>query len=237
MGNILFIHDFSSTTGTRAPEIVCYAPPDSLDAKVSLAKHLHLDSSRSVEVSVFSGWNNLAKGELRLRSASAGLRLRTADAEVIDGEVVVTSQRRPGVIEFDKLEPGRMVKFDIPYGLERDLPELSVCLVRNRRGASADMNRSRLKSSTPQKRGNSYIALLPVWQSSCHSASMCKRFSNAKRTSEEAMHPSKAKDPSDCFPDLPYLLQPWFPYGSWAPHSRVPTHVASAPLVRRTVKW
>ncbi len=75
-----------------------------------------------------TGWNNVSSGELRIRSGSAGLRLRTGESKSVDDSVAVTNKSRTGIIEFSEFAAGSTARFKIPYGLENDLNELSVKL-------------------------------------------------------------------------------------------------------------
>ncbi|KAI9849404.1 MAG: hypothetical protein M1838_000147 [Thelocarpon superellum] len=123
VGNLDLVHELS---GAKAFRIVYHPRPSALDATAALSHHLNLDTPRSIEITISSGWNHVRKGELRLRSASAGLRLRTADAEVIDGDVVLSNREWPGVIEFTNLAADRTATITVPYGVERDVLDIAV---------------------------------------------------------------------------------------------------------------
>ena len=79
-----------------------------------------------MELVISSGWNDVHRAELRVRSASASLRLQTAELEVIDSRVQITARPRPGVLEIGTLPPDSVVHFKLPYATEHDLPEISV---------------------------------------------------------------------------------------------------------------
>lgn len=93
---------------------------------MELPRHISLNETRSIEVAIFSGWNDITKAELRIRSASAGLRLQTAEAYICGGDLPITAWPRPGSLEVGGLPPETVARLRIPYALERDLPELSV---------------------------------------------------------------------------------------------------------------
>ena len=137
--NLFFVQEMEPSTTTALAStttvvpadpgqgrILCYPRPESFEVKLSLPHRLNLEVPRAVEIALSSGWNEVTKGELRLRSATAGLRLRTADATVADGRIVIDKGSRPGVIDFTTLAPGQTARIHVPYGLERDLPELLV---------------------------------------------------------------------------------------------------------------
>lgn len=138
--NLSFVQETDATAPAAATtvasadlsqtRILCYPRPESLEVKLGLPHQLNLDLPRALEIAISTGWNDILHGELRLRSATAGLRLRTADATVAHDSITIAKGTRPGVIDFTALAPGQTARIHVPYGLERDLPEL---LVRFRR--------------------------------------------------------------------------------------------------------
>lgn len=139
---INFVHDMhpqqdklkpSSVQGTidseeiqSSSQIYCYSRASALEAKLSLSKLIYLEQSRSVEIAMCSGWNNVIEGELRIRAASAGLRLRIAETMPVDDRVVVHENSQTGCIEFHDLPPRTSATLRIPYTSEGDLNELSL---------------------------------------------------------------------------------------------------------------
>ncbi|KAI9803488.1 MAG: hypothetical protein M1825_001831 [Sarcosagium campestre] len=114
------------TRGTtlQNSEIACYPRPESLEVKMELSRFVHLSRSRCIEITVRSGWNEIANGELRVKSGSAGLRLRTADTEIIDGDLSSLNSTKTGVLQFERLGRHQKAVFRLPYELERELPEI-----------------------------------------------------------------------------------------------------------------
>ena len=141
---ILYVHETLSRASTRTPTrgsvslsgasvaaakqyiINLYPRTDALGARLESPRHVVLEDNRSVTVCISSGWNKILQGELRLRSASAGLRLQTADAEVLNRSLEITGRPRPGVLQFGQLPAQRHVRLKVPYALEQNLPEISV---------------------------------------------------------------------------------------------------------------
>ncbi|KAH0559500.1 hypothetical protein GP486_003985 [Trichoglossum hirsutum] len=123
-----FSGSFSATAVTAAKKsrIIYYAPPTALQAKTRLPKFIHLDEVRSIEIEINTGWNNVLRGELRLRCASAGLRLRTADTELVDGNTKIYDKTKPGIIALGPVAANSSVVFRIPYVLESDLNDLTI---------------------------------------------------------------------------------------------------------------
>ncbi|KAF2491824.1 hypothetical protein BU16DRAFT_565520 [Lophium mytilinum] len=120
-----------SITALKIPKksrILCFPRMESFQAKVALSHFIHIDRARSIEIRCSSGWNEIKSAEFRLRSASAGLRLRTANAEVVSGNVVLSDTSKPGVISIEDMPKNSSATLRIPYELENILPELSIRL-------------------------------------------------------------------------------------------------------------
>lgn len=123
-----------STSSSRAlvavpkqPLIRCYPRLTGLEAKLELPRHVVLGENRSIEVCITSGRNDILQGQLQIRSASAGLRLKTAEAEVESGSVEIRRRPQPGVLELGNFSKHSLVRVRIPYALEQELPEISAC--------------------------------------------------------------------------------------------------------------
>lgn len=110
----------------QASQVFCYSRASALEAKLSLSNLIHLERSRSVEIAICSGWNNVTEGELRIRAASAGLRLRIAETVPVDSSLAIQENSQTGGIEFRNLSPGSSATLRIPYTSESDLNELSL---------------------------------------------------------------------------------------------------------------
>jgi hypothetical protein len=109
-----------STDYERLPTIFCYPTAKGLEAKISPPHHIDLGELRSIEVDLKSGWNNVLRGVLRVRPATAGLRLRIADASIVSGAIEIRDSADSGNIEFANFEADSFVRFRIPYSVEAD---------------------------------------------------------------------------------------------------------------------
>ncbi|THY07333.1 hypothetical protein D6C89_00384 [Aureobasidium pullulans] len=110
------------------PSLLIYPHGDSLEARVTLAKEIHIDKIRSIVVAVATGRNQAESVDLRLKSASAGLRLHTADAEIIDNDHKQLDTSQAGTLRLGAVELQTHVKIRVPYSTERSLDELTVKL-------------------------------------------------------------------------------------------------------------
>ena len=141
--NIIFVHDFNidvtklaaipqaiphlslpfTEPVERKPRIHCYPPEDALRGELTHATYAEVNKKRNFEVGWTNGWNNVRNCELRLKSASAGLRLYTAEAKRVRGGVEISNTPQAGVIQFSSMqqqseEPQAPAQFRIPYDLE-----------------------------------------------------------------------------------------------------------------------
>lgn len=107
------------------PYIYCYPPPEGLQAKVVSTHHINLEENRTLELELNSGRNDIKAGTVRVRPATAGLRLRIAEAELVEGEMKITANNEAGNIEFVQLGPQSFVRFRIPYTVEENHTTLS----------------------------------------------------------------------------------------------------------------
>ncbi|KAK5143460.1 hypothetical protein LTR04_001888, partial [Oleoguttula sp. CCFEE 6159] len=143
---IRFIHDTSSSTdpvsslalmqgvsippdtGIRRTKVFCYPRMEAFDAKAFPSRLVHIHRTRSIEISLSSGWNDIEKAEVTLRSASAGLRLRTAEIKLIHGNLGIVDASSPGVIHIGRMPSQCAATLQIPYVLENSLDNISVRL-------------------------------------------------------------------------------------------------------------
>ncbi|OCK77953.1 TMEM1 family protein-like protein [Lepidopterella palustris CBS 459.81] len=112
----------------KKSRVLCFPRMEAFQAKLSLSHYIHIDQPRSIEIQCSSGWNDILKGEVRLRSASAGLRLRTARSTLVSGETTLNEESRAGSIDFSHMPNNTIAVFRVPYDLENVLSELVIKL-------------------------------------------------------------------------------------------------------------
>ena len=95
------------------------------EARASMAKKIHIDQLRSIILDIDTGRNDVSSLDLRLRGASAGLRLHTADAVVVDGSGSL-DLTQGGTIRMGATAPDTKLRISLPYSLEHSLPDISV---------------------------------------------------------------------------------------------------------------
>ena len=139
--NILFVHvlsppsDGSSIASSRYPKpsgstngqrLLLWPHITSLEARLSHSENIHLDQSKSIVITTFSGRNEIIQGRISLRAASAGLRLHAAGAEVRNSKVAITDRSKVGSISFGQFHSNTTAEINVPYSLESDLKEITV---------------------------------------------------------------------------------------------------------------
>lgn len=112
----------------RCPQVVLYQRAEALDIKLQASRHRQLAQNRDLEVVISTGWNNVSSGEIHLRSATAGLRLQTVEARVVEGNLDITKMSEPGIVKLGALKAGQTAKLFIPFTLEHDVNVVSLKL-------------------------------------------------------------------------------------------------------------
>jgi hypothetical protein len=115
-----------SLKAAKKARILCFPRTESFDARIYLSHFIHIDKPRHIEIQCTSGWNDITRAEIRLKSASAGLRLRTANASVPAGEVGITDKTKPGVVAIGALAANSSATLKIPYDMETILQDLNI---------------------------------------------------------------------------------------------------------------
>ncbi|KAF2261681.1 TMEM1 family protein-like protein [Lojkania enalia] len=110
----------------KKSRILCFPRVEAFQTRLYLSRFIHIDKRRLIEIELSSGWNDMQRAEIRLKSGSAGLRLRTADVTATSSDVDIQDKSRPGVIAIASMRPNTTATFQVPYELETVLPELSI---------------------------------------------------------------------------------------------------------------
>ena len=110
----------------KKARVQCFPRAEALDAYIYLSRFIHIDKSRHIEITCSTGANEVERAEIRLKSASAGLRLRTADTSIESGEGTIEDRQKPGVISVGALAARSSITLKIPYDMETILQDLTV---------------------------------------------------------------------------------------------------------------
>jgi hypothetical protein len=144
-GKLAFVHEFMAKTTPTTPlgapshsaqvaavmktKLSFFPALRALTGRLEMPKNIQLEQTRTVEVVINVGENHISKGEFRIRSATAGLRLMTRSLEVLSGaDAVETSQDSPGVLRMKNTRAGTDIRVLLPYSSESELTELMIRL-------------------------------------------------------------------------------------------------------------
>ena len=146
VGNITFYHNASvpeassfellqndeaslgSSANSHKPCIQVYPQPKAFEAQADHCKDIHLEKTRSVEITISSGRNDISGGKLSVRAGTAGLRVHTAEAEVSSAQLEITDRSKPDLLLLGELAAESNAKIRAPYTLESDVKEITVRL-------------------------------------------------------------------------------------------------------------
>ena len=134
MGNVVFIRNYrfesaepsslqgiidDRATDTPPPFVLCYPPAEGLEAKISPSSLIDLGEYRTMEVQLKSGWNDISKGSIKLKPATAGLRLLVSNVSVVNSDINLRKDSTTtGHLEFENLPPNSHVTLRVPYTVE-----------------------------------------------------------------------------------------------------------------------
>ncbi|EFE41602.1 TMEM1 family protein, putative [Trichophyton verrucosum HKI 0517] len=141
-GNITFTQDYdnqvaashilqdttskSLTSEAERPYVVCFPAVDAFVGKVSQSRSINLVGHRSLDIELSSGWNDISTGCLRLRPATAGLRLIISESSLIEGALTLCEEIKGGRICFTSFARASTATLRVPYSMEGTQTSLSV---------------------------------------------------------------------------------------------------------------
>lgn len=111
----------------KSPFVVLYQRADTLDLRAETSSIVQLDENNGMDLELTTGWNEVETCDVRVRSATGGLRLLTAEAQMVgDGEQPQPKTPEVGLFSFSGLKPRSSVKIRIPFTTEQDVSSVSV---------------------------------------------------------------------------------------------------------------
>lgn len=90
-----------------------------------MPREIRLDKPRILELIIKTGRNKIQKGELRIKSATAGLRLMTGDITVEEG-VEIKKTLNAGVIAVGEVGANEEVRVGVRFTAENEALDLAV---------------------------------------------------------------------------------------------------------------
>lgn len=111
----------------RNPYVVLFQHADTLDLRVESSSEVQLDKNNAMDLELQTGWNDVQSFEIRVRSATGGLRLLTSEAQVIgEGEQLQPETPEVGLFSFPALKARSSTRLRIPFTTEQDVASVSV---------------------------------------------------------------------------------------------------------------
>lgn len=117
---------FDSNISTNRQRFLVWPRSESLDTHLTHYESMNLEHPNSIKVAIAAGWNDITKCKLSIRAATAGLRLHTAEAKVLDEKTAISSDSQPGSMNIEEISANSTVNIKIPYSVETDPREISV---------------------------------------------------------------------------------------------------------------
>ncbi|KAI0136199.1 trafficking protein particle complex subunit 10 [Xylariales sp. AK1849] len=110
----------------QAPRITIFHRSDTLDVRLTASDHIQLDKNNTVDIELDSGWNELTGAEVRVKAATGGLRLLTAEATCINSSLDFAKKPEAGLFCFDAIQPRTSIKVRFPYTCEHEVLHVSI---------------------------------------------------------------------------------------------------------------
>lgn len=136
IGNIVFLEEFGANKSSQPPRlgmnltkmrlfdhpVLLYPAVDAFQAKAKPPPRIHLPQPRSVLIELRSGWNDIRECTMRLKAATAGLRLQVRRAVLLDNTAPKDAILREGTdnqsVSLSNFSAGSLRSISVPYTLE-----------------------------------------------------------------------------------------------------------------------
>lgn len=110
------------------PFVLLYPNVTAFEASTRLAKSIHMEKTKHLEVKFCSGSNDVDKIDLRLKPASAGLRLYLGDAEPSGIDRRNDKNAKVGVLPLGGMAPDQEATVQIPYTMDNAISKIIIRL-------------------------------------------------------------------------------------------------------------
>ena len=122
------------------PYVLLYPHTKAFDASAHLAKTNHMHKTKHLEIRLGSGWNEVQGIDIRLKPASAGLRLYLSDAEAEGIDRRNEKDAKTGVLALGSLAAEQEVTVQIPYTMDHAISKIIVRLEAHYSTADGDFS-------------------------------------------------------------------------------------------------
>lgn len=108
----------------QKPQIVLYHRASALDARLLATKEVRLDKNNSLDLELLSGWNDIKTCEVKIKSATGGLRLLMGESSVVGPPQPL--KRVEGAFTFGAIPSKSSIRIRFPFTFEHDLLSVAV---------------------------------------------------------------------------------------------------------------
>jgi len=122
------------------PYVLLYPNIRAFDASTHLAKTNHMNKTKHLEIRLGSGWNDIRGIDVKLKPASAGLRLYLSDAEGEGVDCKKDKDAKAGVLALGSLAADQKATVQIPYTMDHAISRIVVRLEANYSTADGDFS-------------------------------------------------------------------------------------------------
>ena len=138
--NVIFQHDFAPRNGGIRPEsrdsascrnvniqtepIVVWAPKRSLKITATARPDMHLEQPRAVVFTLASGDDPIDELKLHVKAATAGLRMYTSDAAVVNNDDKIIDKSQAGIVAFGPMAANSLLKVAIPFQMDTEFKQM-----------------------------------------------------------------------------------------------------------------
>ncbi|KAK0725038.1 trafficking protein particle complex subunit 10 [Lasiosphaeris hirsuta] len=109
----------------RNPRVALYQRASSLDVQLLGTKEVRLDKNNSLDLEISAGWNSIKSLEIKIKSATGGLRLLMAETLVL-GALQPAKRTEAGSLTFGAIPAETSFKIRFPFTVEHDMLHVAV---------------------------------------------------------------------------------------------------------------
>jgi hypothetical protein len=110
------------------PFVLLYPHVRAFEASARLAKSVHMEKTKHLEIKLNSGMNDIRSIDLKLKPASAGLRLYLGDAEAVGIDRRNDKETKVGILALDSVASAQEAVVQIPYTMDHAISKIVVRL-------------------------------------------------------------------------------------------------------------
>ena len=131
--NVLLYHERDVTQPqdklaavVKSPNITLYQRASALDVRLHATKEVRLDINNTLDLEILSGWNDIKTCEVKIKSATGGMRLLMGEATILGTLQPSSKKSEGGVFSFAAIPQGTSIRIRFPFTIEHDLINVAV---------------------------------------------------------------------------------------------------------------